>query len=166
MKLYPFLLIFIIFLNSCSDDLAKPGNNDLKLAGENFNFYKSQELFNNVNLNRSTDITNKFEIISVERTGKQLDITVSYYGECEVNTFDLIWDGHVMESYPCQVRIAIKRTSANCKSLTILKTETISVDLVKIFGSSLALEPLMIHFVNNSTTIDTEDGDNSVSTEP
>jgi hypothetical protein len=71
-----------------------------------------------------------------------------------------------MESYPVQVRIAIKRTSANCKSPTILTTEKLSVDLEKFFGSSLAREPMIFHFVNSSKTIEREDGDKPVSTEP
>ena len=159
------LTAIILLAGSCSKD---PLVNDsqkgyLALDKGNYNFLKSEQLFNEVKLNRSDGYSGSFEIVKVERIREILNITVSFIRGCEVNKFDVVWDGLIMESYPEMLRLLIKRSSA----CNITSGETISIvlsiNLADCIGDKALAERATIIISNASKSANTDNADIAVS---
>ena len=155
------VLVGIIVFTSCSkeDDVSHGKKYPVPIIQENFNFYKSAELYSDAQRMRSESYSDVFEIEKVERVGNRLDVTVSYKGNCEINKFDVIWDGIIMESWPVQTRIMIKRSTSNCDSDGEIKKEILSIDLVELIGDTVLVEGAIFHVSNASKTPDEANAD-------
>ncbi|NLZ95952.1 MAG: hypothetical protein GX921_09040 [Bacteroidales bacterium] len=165
MKIYKFiLLIGIIFFSfSCSKDSSdKNKDSSVPKVMENYNFYQNAEMYNNAQKLRSKDYSSAFDIEKVERNGKLLNVTLTYLGKCEVNKFDVIWDGILLESWPMQTRLIIKRSASNCDD-TLLETETLSIDLMELIGDKVLVEGTVFYVSDGSKTSDEENADTVVS---
>jgi len=156
------LVISIMVFFSCSKEENK-NIEDLPVPKvmENFNFYKSSSLYNEAKNARSNSYSDAFEIEKAERIGNLLNVTVSYPGNCEINKFDVIWDGIIMESWPMQISLIIKRTASNCSSE--IKREILSIDLVELINDQALVDGTVFHVSNASKTADQENSDTVVS---
>ena len=67
----------------------------------------------------SMSYSDQFAVESVVREDDLLKITVMYGGGCNEHTFDLIWDGTLLKSYPAQARMFLKHEdhSDKCDAL-------------------------------------------------
>jgi len=161
-----FLSMMIVFICGCQNSDTVGGDDLTPKEGTNFSFYTSQKLYQEAEAQRSLEYSNSFEIVDVETIDNQMNITVSYVAGCETNKFDLIWDGVLMESYPYQTRIAVRRTATNCPAEGEIRNEVLSVDLVEFIGDIVTEEPILFHVVNSSKLPDEENADAVVTTTP
>ena len=152
-KLGVWALLFL-FASCQKDTNAIDGN--IPVSGENFNFYKSADLYSNAQSLRSENFSDEFEISGVELVGKDLNVIVSYNGSCETSKFDVIWDGYVMETFPQRINLIIKRTATNCNPNGATKNEVLSIDLVEFMGLSEMPENT-VFTVSNASKIPEED---------
>ena len=70
-------MAFLFILISCEKE-ENPGNVDVPVPGENFNFYKSASLYEDAQSSRSEDFSDEFEITGIELKDNILNIAVSY----------------------------------------------------------------------------------------
>ena len=150
------LLAGTIIFASCNkeDDTNNDKEYPVPTIHENFNFYKSSQLYSKAQELRSESYSDAFDIEKAERVDNHLNVTVSYKGNCEINKFDVIWDGIIMESWPVQTRIMIKRSTSNCNSDGETKREILSIDLVKLIDDKVLVEGAVFHVSNASKTPD------------
>ena len=75
-----------------------------------------------------------FKIEKVERKEDTLAIVVSYTGGCKDHSFDVIWNGQVVLSYPLVVNLILVH-HANGDPCEARITETLKIDLKEMFGN-------------------------------
>ena len=154
-------LVVMAALSACSEDKNDTKHADIEpIYDKNFNFYKSNALFAEAIENRSETFSEPFELISVTRDSNNLYIELAYSGSCDTNSFDIIWDGLVMESWPCQIQLLVRRTAANCRDTGELHEVTLTVDLAKLTGDEVLAGQTIFHVANGSKT-NGESGDNA-----
>lgn len=164
MKTFKFILLvgIIFYSSSCNkDSLDKNKDSFEPKVMENYNFYENAEMYNNAQKLRSKDYSSAFDIEKVERDGKMLNVTLAYLGKCEINKFDVIWDGILMESWPMQTLLIIKRSASNCDD-SMLKKEVLSIDLMEFIGDKALVEGTVFYISNGSKTPDEENADSVV----
>ncbi len=160
MKIFNLILLAGIMVFSACNKETDDGNDDsiVPKAMENYNFYKSAKMYNEAQELRSENYSDAFEIEKVERTGNLLNVTLAYRGNCEINKFDVIWDGILLESWPMQTRLIIKRSASNCDDKE-LKKEILSIDLVELIGDKVLVEGTVFYVSNGSKTPDEANAD-------
>lgn len=164
MRIFKFILLFgiIFFSSSCNNDSLDKGKDSfVPKIMENYDFYKNAEMYNNAKEMRSKKYSSAFDIEKVERKGEMLNVTLTYLGRCETNKFDVIWDGILMESWPMQTRLIIKRSASNCDD-KLLKKETLSINLLELMDDKVLVEGTVFHVSNGSKTQDEENADSVV----
>ena len=89
----------------------------------------------------------KFNIEEVERKNNLLNIKV--LGGCQENSFKIIWDGTIMESYPMMIHLVLthNKTTENCQDALNF---TFKVDLHALLGSNARLEDYQFKISNGS----------------
>lgn len=118
---------------SCSkDETNRPDTLPVTIEKENYTFMKNANLYEAAEKNRSEEYSSPFEIVHVNRSGNTMDITVSFQAGCETNKFEVIWDGLIMESYPVQTRIFVKRNASGCSDSDETETTALSVNLTEL----------------------------------
>ncbi len=160
MKIFKLILLAGIMVFSACNKEAYDDNDDsiVPKVMENYNFYKSARMYNEAQELRSENYSDAFEIEKVERTGNLLNVTLSYLGNCETNKFDVIWDGILLESWPMQTRLIIKRSASNCDDEE-LKKEILSIDLEELIGDKVLVEGTVFYVSNGSKTPDEANAD-------
>lgn len=160
MKIFNLILLAgIIVFSSCNKEVYDDNDDSIvPKAMENYNFYKSAKMYNEAQDLRSGNYSDAFEIEKVERTGNLLNITLSYQGNCETNKFDVIWDGILLESWPMQTQLIIKRSVSNCDDKGV-KKEILSIDLVELIDDKVLVEGTIFYVSNGSKTPDEANAD-------
>ncbi len=126
-----FILAVLLFVVTACDK----SENELKdptpftLQKENYTLFKNSSFYNEAKNNRSESYSASFEIESVERVGNNLNINIVFQEGCTNSKYEIIWDGLVMESYPPQARIFVKRTVSDCIYIDAIDRLTLTVDL-------------------------------------
>src|SRR5690554_176158 len=120
-------------LTSCDNDTEIKDPNPFTLQKENYTFLKNSNYYLEVQKNRSPEYSDPFEIEDVQRIDKEMHIEVSFPAGCASNNFEIIWDGVVMESYPPQTRLFVKRTAGNCNKSDEREHRVLVIDLEEIF---------------------------------
>ena len=164
MRIFKFILLVGIIFNSPScnnDSIDKDKDSFVPMIMENYDFYKNAEMYDKAQRLRSKEYSSVFDIENVERKGEMLNVTLTYLGKCETNKFDVIWDGILMESWPMQTRLIIKRSASNCDD-KLLKKETLSINLLELMDDKVLVEGTVFHVSNGSKTQDEENADSVV----
>jgi hypothetical protein len=152
----------LMITGSCSkDDTNGANETPLKIDQGNYTFLKSGSLYDEAKRDRSENYSSPFEIDSVIRTGDIMDITVSFPAGCETNKFEVIWDGVILESYPVQTRIFVRRTASGCPESDETKSEVLSVDLNELIfnGNDEQLQNAIVIVSNASKNPDSDSAD-------
>lgn len=128
------LLVFALFVIGCqqmniSDPVPIDGEKNVKLVIDQTTFQKAE-----AKRVQGQGESDPFKIEKVERVGDSLIITVSYGGGCQKHTFDLIWDGQILLSYPPQINLLIAH-HANGDACKQLVTESLKISLKEMFGN-------------------------------
>jgi hypothetical protein len=154
------LTMFFLMIVSCSKDSS--GNNKVLDKG-NYTFLTSAQDFNQAKLNRSEDYSSAFEIVKVEKAGDTLSITVSFLKGCEVNKFEIIWNGIIMETYPSTITLFVKRNTSTCGSPGDITTQVLSVNLKECIGDESLIKEATILLSNASKKTGTDNADIAIS---
>jgi len=135
MLIHKYIIVasILLFATSCSntgDDIG---------VQEKMNYFGSRQMFQDADTARKAGKGNTksdpFTIISVERAGDILKVKVSYSGGCIEHTFDIIWGGEILLSYPCQIGLILTH-DANGDQCEANITETLEIDLNKLVGDN------------------------------
>ena len=118
---------------SCDNDTDMKDPNPFMLQKENYVFLKNSNYYLEVQKKRSPEYSDPFEIEDVQRIDKEMHIEGSYATGCASNNFEIVWDGIVMESYPPQTRLFVKRTAEECSKSDEREHRVLIVDLEEIF---------------------------------
>lgn len=147
------LLILIGFTTSCQDELEA---SDPILSKGPVNYYKDKARFDEADRLRSEAYSSPFSIDHVQRMGDTLNVEISYAKGCE-GTFDVIWDGAIMESYPMQANLFLKFNATGCPTDFILGEtvrKMITIDLVGFIGDEKLVKETIFHVSNASSLQD------------
>lgn len=143
MKTTVYLIFFLIagMIIACSDSALDSSEAEVIEAGENFTFIKSAERAGQAGENRSSQISDPFEIndVRIETSGdtKLMHIDVTQEMGCEQaipEKFEVIWDGIMLMIYPPQVAFYLTFNSGVCAELQENVKETIVLDLYEHIG--------------------------------
>lgn len=110
------------------------------------NLLKSAVKYNDVLAKRESGVDQTFSIEGVKREGDVLKISVK--GGCSADSFKIIWDGHIMFSYPGQIRLLLNHES-NSIDCSTTDNYVIAVNLTKILGTHNPSD-FIFHIANGS----------------
>jgi hypothetical protein len=160
-KVFSFMAMVTIILaiDSCKKESSVLF---LDAAKANFNFLKSTPASNEANQLRSSDYSAPFEISKVLRNKDLLTVTVTYPEGCGDSTFDVIWNGLVMESYPEMIILYIRRTT-NCTVLGTNTSRVLTINLTNCLGDAALAQRVIVILCNTSKKANTENSDVPVS---
>lgn len=96
------------------------------------NLLKSAVKYQDVLAKRESGTDQYFSIEGVKRESDVLKISVK--GGCSSDAFKIIWDGHIMLSYPGRIRLILNHESKNSGCSTT-ENFVIVVNLTKILGT-------------------------------
>lgn len=156
-KLSTCLTLSALLISACSDTSVDPGDMEGTRSGDNFTFYKNSELAEETEQNRSSDISDPFEIDNVtfeDVNGEKLmHIEVTQTEGCTdtyPEKFEIIWDGIMLMIYPPQIGLYLKFDASGCSELEENVKETITVDLLEILESEDLVNNGVITVLNAS----------------
>lgn len=148
------LLMGIVLLSACKENNNEDINSIIPEVMENYNLYKSNKLYNEIQESRvEKGVSAPFEIDTAERVGNLLKVTLSYQDLCETNTFNVIWSEDILLSRPPITDIVISRSTSSCVTHTETIQETLVIDLADLFeGDDMDLleEEVYIYLYNAS----------------
>jgi len=155
----------LVAVSCTKDNINGPDTAPVRVEKENYTFLKNAALYGTAEKKRSEEYSSPFEIVSVNRSGDTMDITVSFPAGCETNKFEVIWDGLIMESYPVQTRIFVKRNASGCAGSDETETIVLSVDLKELIfeGNDPQLKDAVITVSNASKKTGTQNADMAAS---
>jgi len=131
LSLITFISLLILF-SACSNSSVEPNITN----GGGANLLIDENLFNKLSTERLSGKTqyDPVKINSINRVDDSLVINITYSGGCKAHSFDFVWDGVVLESYPAQIYLLLAHSN-NGDQCNDTITETISIDLTLLFGS-------------------------------
>jgi hypothetical protein len=144
----PFIFLLLLGCNKEMTEVNDPSLSGLRMT-------KNKDIFNEAARKRGEEnFSAPFEIVDVKRTGEMLRITVGHGYACQ-GEFEVIWDGLVMESYPCQTQFFVK-FNAKCTTepaIMLMVMETLEIDLSKVTDYHV-FKTCIIHVSNASSIQD------------
>jgi len=95
-----------------------------------YTFHADSEKYQEVNVRRAQENLCNFswEILNVSREGNILIVDISRPKDCDV-TYEIIWDGAIMESYPMMANIFLNAVSESCSDQHETITDELVIDL-------------------------------------
>src|SRR5688572_8573070 len=100
--LHTLVLILLFIGSACQDD---PNSTDPPVDEKGpVNLYKDKTKFDEAARLRSSTYSAPFTIDRIQRNADILEVEVSFAQGCE-GTFDVIWNGELMYSYPMQANL-------------------------------------------------------------
>jgi|GEM_PF-616901 len=138
MSLYLVLFLGIVVLSCDRED-----NDPLPGDGEGrINLRVGSELFNDLENKRrdgkGEEESADFDILEVSREGNLLKVSVSYEGGCDDHTFEVVWDGVVLEIFPCRTGLLLSHKKDSDGGCNKVVNEILEIDLADLFGSANA----------------------------
>ena len=129
----------VIASSICLAALACSENGGDNIKGENnVKLQIDAELFNQVEKKRvsgkGSEESDDFTIKNVVREGDMLKIDVQYVGGCKDHAFDILWNGGIMESSPCQVNLIVSHDAKGDDCLEPVN-ETLEINLKNLYGN-------------------------------
>ncbi|PST82720.1 hypothetical protein C7T94_08680 [Pedobacter yulinensis] len=119
------LLVFALCALSFAYSCKKPLDEQEVQLSENL--LKSQKKYSKLTGSR-TESGGTFDLTDIQREGNLLNIAVK--GGCNAADFEVVWDGHILLSYPAQVKLVVhNRATETCGTD---RTFNIQIDLSKI----------------------------------
>lgn len=156
-----FIATFFItaFLLGCDRDrvsTSDPGQ------GGDFIIYNSEGMYQDLQENRSGEVSEDFEIVDVTRIEEDgnlyLEIEIIHQA-CDPDP-RIVWDGTVAESYPPQVYLFVQLLAGDeCPdgATPEEKTEMLSLDLLDLVNDEFTAEHAIFHVLNASNKQDSND---------
>jgi hypothetical protein len=132
-----FILLLLVMACNTQEDV---------LLSENIKYTNDSLTYSNVL--QGVETSDEYFLKSTQREGSLLYIEVSYSGGCEMHEFNVVWDGIIYYSEPPQAYIILTHNSNNDNCEAFL-TETLTIDLVQVFGDAYS-ENLKLIILNGS----------------
>jgi len=103
------------------------------VLGEGWTFSLDFATYQRLNFTRKnvTSCQAPFRIKRINRSGEELKIEVSRPASCELS-YELVWDGVIMERNPSRIQIYLTAQSDFCKDSDRLESDFIVLDLFKV----------------------------------
>ncbi|MEX0929011.1 MAG: hypothetical protein WD266_01210 [Balneolales bacterium] len=157
-----------LFMAACNESTVN-ADDDAHSYADNYVFQRSAELADETANSRSAEISDLFEVktawIEENEDGKVMHIKVNQARGCkEVYTekFEVIWSGIMLMIYPPQIGFYLKLNTEACPVIEDNVEETITLDLVELFGPADFLEEAKFTIMNASRST----GENDVTVNP
>jgi len=151
------LILPLLLILACSDTSVDPGDSQGIRSGDNFTFHKNSALAEMTEQNRSSDISDPFEIDNVsfeEMDGQKLmHIEVTQMEGCSETypeKFEIIWDGIMLMIYPPQIGLYLKFDASGCSNLEENVKDTITISLIDTLESENLVKNAVITVLNAS----------------
>lgn len=132
----------VIFLVSCQKNKGHDADRPYKMEA---NLIMNKNLFATSLKERS--VSNIFEIKEVTRQNEMLQVKVKGGGSAE--SFQFIWDGVILFSYPASIQLLLKYDNSK-QDFDPEKEIIISVNLQKILGDKHKASDFYFHVINGS----------------
>ena len=137
------VIALTIILTSCQKEKHAPQNDQpLRLEA---NLVMDKNLF--TASNRERYATDAFEIIEVKRLNDVLEVKVKGGGTAE--SFQFIWDGSILLSYPGSIQLLLKYDNSK-QDFDLTKELVLSVNLQKILGTKHKAGDFYFNVINGS----------------
>lgn len=156
------ILLTLLTLLSCNNDHITTDTLDGKkytVTTEKYTFYADPQKYLDANKNWTQPDQCKFswKVKHVGRSGNTIRIDISKPKHCEVS-YDILWNGAIMESYPPMANIFLIAKSENCTDAGEMETEQLIINLEEAFKdvptASLRETVFYIKQVCSSTSIE------------
>lgn len=156
--LFSTLIIATFLFAACNESSVNtPGGVEMEI-GENYTFYKNEEMAQEASVKRSEEISDSFEIdhVSVQDVNGQklMQIEVTQAMGCEdsySDKFGVIWNGIMLMIYPPQVGLFLTFDSSGCTELEENVKETITLNLYDIFEDKEFVDDVGTFTIVNSS---------------
>jgi hypothetical protein len=113
---------------------------------------KDQAAFNAAASDRSSSVSDPFELKNISYTGDSVEVTVAYSGGCEQHSFEIIWNEGVTSTNPPEIDLIIKH-NANSDACEAYITETLSFALTDL-GESVIYPDISLNVLNGGDPAD------------
>jgi len=129
---YIIVATILFFATSCSntgDNLELDNHKKVNLIANKQAFEKAESNRKN---GTGNELSDPFDIESIERVGDILKVKISYKGGCEEHSFDLVWNDEIMIMiYPCQINLILTHDAHGDQCETRI-TEILEIDLTEL----------------------------------
>lgn len=156
--IFKFIVVAVLFFITACDNNTEIEDDTNNLA--EVDLIIDQQKFLKADADRKKgdgDNSDSFEIQNVKRDGDILKVQVSYSGGCEKHIFDVLYEGTVLLSHPCQIKIILKH-DANNDSCEAQLTEILEIDLVKLIGDNESKDACVYNVFSILNDSDKADG--------
>lgn len=147
-------IIFFLFTTiSCEKPEADKPQDDKKYIirdpkiGDGFKMITEKSLYDKVKLAAGDEKGAAFEIEKISREGNTLIVKVIYSSSCTDPSFDVVWDGLVMLSFPSKVNLALKM-NADCADSQQQVSKEIKINLEEYVGTFAADKNIEFSVIN------------------
>ncbi|WP_256009373.1 hypothetical protein [Desertivirga xinjiangensis] len=120
-------------------------------TGDGFVMLTEKKLFNEVKLSAGEDRGKAFDIEKISREGNILVVKVIYSAACSAPSFDVIWDGRVMMTYPYKVDLVLKMNADKCSEDQQKLSKEIKIDLNEYVGDFASDKATVFSVINASS---------------
>jgi hypothetical protein len=129
--------LLMTLLIGCRNDNVNADPNPAEkytVTSDLYTFHSDSEKYQDVNVRRAQENLCPFswEILNVSREGNILVVDISRPKDCDV-TYEIIWDGAIMESYPMMANIFLNAVSESCSDQDDTVTDELVIDLEDSF---------------------------------
>lgn len=133
----------VLFIIACTRDVNTDETEKPQRLGTNLMMDKS--LFTTSQKERNS--SNVFEIKEITRKNETLEVTVKGGGSAE--SFQFLWNGLILESFPMGIHLLLKYDNSN-NDFDPNKEISISLNLQKILGDKYNLKNFYFNLINGS----------------
>jgi hypothetical protein len=149
--------IALLFTTACkkSNSQDNPGDGGKYITqdpktGDGFLMLTERKLYNQVKLAAGDDKGKAFDIEKISRDGNTLIVKVAYSAGCTTPSFDVVWDGRVMMTYPYKIDLVLKLNADDCDDNQQVSKE-IKIDLKEYIGDFASDKGTVFSVINAST---------------
>ncbi len=132
---YIIVTAILFFAASCSDTRDNTELENHKKVNLIVNKQAFEKAENNRKNSTGHELSDPFNIESIERVEDILKVKVSYSGGCKEHTFEVIYGGQILLSNPCQINLILTQDAKDDPCEANL-TETLEIDLNKLVGDN------------------------------
>lgn len=144
--------------NNSDNDLERGGKQYVSKEpkpGEGYLMLTEKSLYDKVKLASGDEKGKAFELKKVSRDGNTLIVSVSYPTSCDGVSFDVIWDGNVMLSYPYKINLVLKMNAEDCGANQEKINKDLKINITDYIGNFAANNETVFSVINASTKKET-----------
>lgn len=141
-----FLMMLLVAFSACTKQVADDKNSSRVTLTNDASVYAA------VAADRSSTISDPFDLKSVTLKDDSVEVTVAYSGGCKQHSFDVIWNGAVAKTNPPEISLFIKH-HANDDACETYVTEKLTFSLTNLTGS-ISYPDATFNVMNGGNSVD------------